>query len=75
MHMVTEYSRAVATGVLSDSGNSISAANAGEPFGLAVSPDGAQLYVLSEAYESINWYVEVSFVLSCAAHTTVSNEE
>ena len=51
--MVTEYTRAVATGVLSDSGNSISATNAGEPFGLAVSPDGAQLYVLSEAYESI----------------------
>ena len=68
MHMVTEYSRAVATGVLSDSGNSISATSSGEPFGLAVSPDGAQLYVLSGRQESINWYAFLSIVIMCAAH-------
>ena len=76
LHMITEYTRTISTGVLSDiSPNSISSSNAGEPFGLAVSPDGAQLYILSDAYQSINWYVFLLFVLSCAAHTTGSNEE
>ena len=74
--MITEYTRTPATGVLTDSGNNISATNAGEPLGLAVSPDGAQLYLLSGAYQSINWYVLfLLFVLSFAAHTTGSNEE
>jgi hypothetical protein len=61
--------------VLTDSGSSISATSAGEPFGLAVSPDGAQLYVLSGTQESINWYVFLLFVRSFAAHTMGSNEE
>ena len=74
LHMITEYDRTIATGVLSDSGNSISATSAGEPLGLAVSPDGAQLYILSDAHQSINWYVFLLFVLSFAAHTTGSNE-
>ena len=70
LHMITEYDRTIATGVLSDiSPNSISSSNAGEPFGLAVSSDGAQLYVLSGIQKSINWYAFLSLVLLCAAHT------
>ena len=75
LHMVTEYTRSdLPNLVLSDSGNSINAVNAGKPFGLAVSPDGAHLYVLSGIQESINWYVFLSFVRSFAAHT-MSGEE
>ena len=70
LHMVTEYTRSdLPNLVLTDSGFSIGQLQAGEPFGLAVSPDGAQLYVLSGIQESINWYAFRSFVLLCAAHT------
>ena len=57
LHMITEYTRSTTTGMLTDSGNSITSPQATDPTGLALSPDGAQLYVLSEQYQSVNWYV------------------
>ena len=58
LHMVTELPTA---GLLTNSGNCISAKNAGEPTGrLALSSDGAQLFVLSDSNQRINSYVEVS---------------
>ena len=55
--MITEYTRSTTNGDLTDSGNSITSLQATDPTGLALSPDGAQLYVLSEGYQSVNWYV------------------
>ena len=53
--MVTEYNRAT-NGDLSDFQN-LRSPQSTDPTGLALSPDGAQLYVLSEGYQSVNWYV------------------